>query len=309
MKETFIATSGHKYVDIDAYACICAYKELLQLEKHNVEAVISSTLNFSITQKYKEISYFSTDIHTVQEMDNMRYVIMDVSDPAHFEEFVDLDQVSYIFDHHYGFEEYWREKIGDNAVIEPLGAAATLIVREYKKRELLDQISSESAELLAAAIISNSLYFQAEITKEEDHTAYEELQQYFKYTDDFAQKYFLEVQQSVEKDIMTALRDDGKSISEDLYISQLEVWDADHTITNLLDDILNHLKEQDEKDAFINIIDLGKNRNVIQCRDEKTLVWMQSIFPEWEYDTSRNQAITDHVILRKEMLPRLINSN
>lgn len=305
MKKTTIVTSGHEFIDIDAFACICAYKELLLLKKCDVQAIITSHLNASITKKYRERVFYETNTTILDRKKIINYVLVDVSDPAHFEDFVDEDLVSHIFDHHSGFEKYWANKLGDKAIIEPLGAAATLIVREYKNEELLHQISAESAELLAVAIISNSLNFQAKITKDEDHLAYRELQKYFNYTENFAQDYFLEVQQNIERDITLALKDDGKSISEELYITQLEVWDADHIIDHFHTAISKYLNMREEQIAFANIIDLSKNRNIVIFRNCESLQWAQKHFPEFSYDEKKNVAITNHVLLRKEILAHL----
>ena len=132
-----IITSANRYIDIDAFACIFAYHELLNLKNEKSEIVVTAELNASITKKYRNININNK----IPDPENKEFIVMDVSEPEHFEKFIDLDLVSQIFDHHPGFENYWKEKIGNNAVIEPIGAAATLIYREYKKGNLLNKMS------------------------------------------------------------------------------------------------------------------------------------------------------------------------
>ena len=295
-----IITSGKKYIDIDALACIFAYKELLDLKNQDSKMVVTAELNSSVTDKYREIN-FDKDI---SDFDNLEFIIVDVSDPNYFEDFVDLDSISNIFDHHPGFERYWNEKIGTKSVIEPIGAAATLIFREYKKSGLLEKISSLSAELLAVAILSNTLNFQAKITKNEDKEAYEELKKFFKYTSDFEEKYFLEVQNSIEKDFLNSLKNDSKEVSQDLFIAQLEIWDSNKIINNFYDEIKNFLNSQKAKISFLNLIELGSGKNIIIPKNNETIEYLKNIFPEFDYSL-KDKIITPHVILRKEIIRRI----
>jgi nanoRNase/pAp phosphatase (c-di-AMP/oligoRNAs hydrolase) len=294
-------TSGHKFIDIDALACIFAYKELLDLKNKKSEIVITAGFNSSITKKYRNISFNNK----FSKSENQEFVIMDVSDPEHFEKFVELNSVSHIFDHHPGFETYWSEKIGDNSVIEPIGAAATLIFREYKKEGLLDKISPLSAELLAVAILSNTLNFQAKITKEEDKIAYEELKNFFLYLPVFEKQYFSEVQANIENNILDSLKNDSKQINPELFIAQLEVWDSDHTIHNFQKEIRLFLQSVNSKVSFLNLIELNKKRNTIICTDNETLEYIKKYFPEFKFDAERKMAITPHVILRKEIITKI----
>lgn len=98
-----------------------------------------------------------------------------MSEPHIIEKIAPLDKVTEIFDHHFGFETYWKDKLGEKAKIEPIGAAATLIWEEYKKRGFENSISHESATLLAYAIISNTVHFLFDMTSERDKIALKEL--------------------------------------------------------------------------------------------------------------------------------------
>lgn len=299
-------TSWYKFIDIDAFACIYAYKELLQLQHKNVEAVISATLNESITQKYRSLDFYT---HTLWNKWKREFIIMDVSDPSHFEKFVDLNKISNIFDHHPWFENYRDKKIWQNAIIKPIGAAATLIYEEYQKYNLLKNISPLSAELLGIAIVSNTLNFQARITLQEDIIAYDTLKRYFDYFSNSEQWYYNEVQSTIENNIINALHNDSKLIHSELFIAQLEVRNAEYIKNNYWDIIKDFLSSQHVSISFLNIIEIGKWRNIIICNDEKSLHYLQWYFPEFTCNENNNTIITPHVLLRKEILTRIYQDN
>lgn len=302
-----IITSGYKYIDIDALACIYAYKELLGLKGEEVIGITTGEFNSSITKKYKDLDILRNSDELKFEKDD-QFVIVDLSDPEHIEKFVNQDNISKIFDHHPGHEEYWKNKLKDGCIIEPIGAAATLIYREYKKENLIEKISAPSAELLAVAILSNTLNFQAKITKDEDRNAYNDLKQYFNYTKEIEDNYFLEVQEKMENDILEALRNDSKKINENLMIAQLESWDSERIILKFQKEILDFLNLSEYKMSFLNLIDLNKKINILIFKNLETLEYIKSYFPEFEYNIIDKTAKTQNVILRKEIMTRLLKS-
>ncbi len=303
-KKNKIITSGRIYIDLDGFACMYAYKYLLDLKGETNQVVTTSILNASITSKYRDLKFYSPKITLPGENE---FIIMDLSNPDFFGEFVDIDSIAYIFDHHPGYEQYWKQKIGDRAVIEKIGAAATLIFREYKRSNLLNKIPEMSAELLAAAILSNTLNFKAEITTEEDWTAYKELQQYFHYTEIFAKDYFNEVQNVIESNLVDALINDTKRVNEELLITQLEIWDAEKLLNNYMNTIKEFLASKTNKYSFLNLIELGKDRNFLIFNGKETLEYVKRYFPEFSYDYDTLTAITPRVKLRKELLRKFID--
>ena len=55
-----IVTSGARYIDIDAYASIIAYANLLNLKGKNAIAYSSSPLNESITTSRTKVNFVHT---------------------------------------------------------------------------------------------------------------------------------------------------------------------------------------------------------------------------------------------------------
>jgi nanoRNase/pAp phosphatase (c-di-AMP/oligoRNAs hydrolase) len=140
------------------------HSDLLLQEGKSAVIFLPGAFNKSITDIIKKWKYdYSKHLKDVIS----KFVIVDESDPEIISQFVDIGKISELYDHRYGFEEYWREKLGENAVIDHVGSCATLIWEEYKKRAN-KKISEVGANLLYTAIVSNTLNFNASITNERD---------------------------------------------------------------------------------------------------------------------------------------------
>lgn len=162
-----IVTSGSKYIDIDAYAGIIAYSNLLRLKGIQAKAVSTAKLNESITSSLLELN---TKLDKYEEKEDDEFIIIDVSNKDYFDEIVKESKIVEVIDHHTGFEEYWESKLGENSKIEFIGSVATLIVEDYEKENLLERMSKDIAILLMSAILDNTLNFQAKVTNERDKT-------------------------------------------------------------------------------------------------------------------------------------------
>lgn len=96
---------------------------------------------------------------------NDQVIILDVSNPDAIAKFVNDEQILELIDHHPGYEEYWRERIGDKAIIEQIGAVATSIFEWWGECWDYDEMSPEIAKLLLGAILDNTLNFLSKITE------------------------------------------------------------------------------------------------------------------------------------------------
>ena len=228
-----VVTSGSKYMDIDGYACSIAYARLLNLLGINAKAISSANLNNSITNSLRNLN---TKLDNYQAKDDDKYVIVDVSNPKFFDKFVKQENVIKVIDHHVGYEEFWRDRIGENANIEFIGAAATLVFEEYEKNNMLDNMSTDVAKLLMAAILDNTLKFTAKITSNRDRVAYKRMQEIVG-NKDFDKLYFHECQLQIEQNLEETIKNDTKieKVSESLpkVFGQLTVWNKDFIIANL----------------------------------------------------------------------------
>ena len=216
-----VVTSGQPFTDIDALACATAYMELLKKEGKEAETVLPGSLNKSITKKIKK---WKLNFSKNPKFNHAKYVLVDISEPNYFAAFVKENDVVEIFDHRYGFEKYWKERLGKNSRIEMVGACATLIWEEFVARVDPLKISELSANLLSTAIISNTLNFQASVTTQRDKDSFKEMAKFTNLPRNWAETYYSEQDKEVEGDIKSAILNDTKNIEP--IIVQLELWDS-----------------------------------------------------------------------------------
>lgn len=269
-KSYTILTAGSTYLDIDAYACMVAMTELLNLQGINAIAYSKAPCNYSVCGALAEEGRILRELPEDVSEKDASYIIVDVSDPEFLKSSVPLERVSEIYDHHVGFEKYWQEKIGDRAHIEFIGAAATLIYREWKRAGLQDKMSSSTALHLIAAILDNTLNLTSSNTTEEDKEVFRELCEYAGVGDEFRAKYFSEVQKNVEADLKNALFGDIKNVRNNPVlppkVAQLTVWDAQSILTKLSE--IRSWFEGSAEAWMINLIDIRQRCSYFVCDDK-----------------------------------------
>lgn len=300
-----LITAGSTYLDIDAYACCVAMAELLQLKGENAVAYSHAPYNYSVCESLMERGQIANSFPSEYSAENARYIIVDVSDPEYIKDSVPLDKVVAVYDHHVGFEEYWEKRIGANAHIEFIGAAATLIYREWKKSGLQHKMKRSTALLLIAAILDNTLDLTSANTTQEDIDALNELCEKEKVSEEWRDLYFSDVQKNVEADLKNALFNDTKLIRNNrvlpLRVSQLCVWDAESILSKLPD--IRDFFEELQDSWMINIIDIKHRCSYFVCDDVGYQAEIQNIF-----DISFNAGIakTQQAYLRKEIIKKTV---
>lgn len=299
-----IVTSGEKFTDIDALACAVAYSELLLLENKESEVVLPGILNTSVTQAIKDWGIKYT---TSQTCTGAYFTIVDVSDPLQIAEFVEEDRIVKIFDHHLGFEDYWRERIGEKSRIEFIGACATLIWEEYKKRNQERDISILSSNLLSVAILSNTLNFGAQITDQRDRQAFQELQELHPLSPEWVEQYFLDQEKDVYKDIRAAVINDTKVITDlnlkhPLVIGQLELWNGGDFLANNIRPMKQALENFGSKYWLMSIPSLKEKKNYIYTENLEVRELLSKVLG---ITFEGNRGVTEKLWLRKEILKEL----
>lgn len=254
-----------KYADIDVYASIVAYANLLNRRGIPAETYIpASTPNYSIPAALRLKEY---EGHNFGLQSNDKAIILDTSVPTLINEFVPDGQILELIDHHSGYEDYWYERIGDKAIIERIGAVATVIFERWGEYLDYATMSPEIAKLLLAAILDNTLYFNAEITTTRDHVAAEKLAQAIGTTvSDFAKWYFSEVSQTVLGNLGKSLSSDIKTVNllegnAPINFGQLTIWDA-ATILPRHAEISREMSKLGEG-WLVNVICLADNKNYV----------------------------------------------
>lgn len=289
-----IVTSGQPFTDIDALACAVAYAELLKSEGKEAFAVLPGPLNKSVT---KEIKKWRLNYLKKPPKGKAEYVLVDISDPEYFADFVILDNVIEVFDHRVGFRRYWKERLGKKSKIELVGACATLIWEEYKKIGLENKISETSANLLYTAIISNTLNFRASVTSSRDNKAFKEITRYNKLPQNWNEIFFKDQDAETDNNIESAVRNDLKNSKP--FIAQLELWDAKKIIEKHKNTIIEIMKTYDPSDWFLTAPSIFEGKNYLLTLDEnKKKLLEKAIDAKFEGDI----GTTNKLWLRKEII-------
>lgn len=295
--KNIIVTTSQPFTDLDALACALAYTQLLELEGKNAACVLPGTLNKSITDKIKG---WDLKFSKEPKEKDAEYVLVDISEPEYFANFVKEDKVIEVYDHRKGFEDYWPEKIGKNSHIEMVGACATLIWEEFVRRGFSKQISKTNAGLLYTAIASNTLNFQAFVTTDRDKAAFGSLEKPADLPKKWIETYFSDQDKEVDKDIKNAIINDTKHILP--IIGQLELWDSKKIIFKHLDEIEEALETFGNKDWFLTSPSISEGINYIYTKQEEIKNKLKkAIGAEFNGDI----GTTKKLWLRKEIFGRL----
>ena len=294
-----IITAGSTYLDIDAYACSIALAELLRLKGIDAVAYSDAPCNYSVCPSLVKEGQLVTSLPE-ELIKQAKYIIVDVSDPDYLKDNVPLDNIVEVYDHHVGFEEYWTSRIGAGARIEFIGAAVTLIYREWKKAGLEAKMSVHTAELLVAAILDNTLNLTASNTTAEDIEVFKVLCKKAGIGEEWCAAYFSEVQKSVEADLKNALFNDLKRITDNRILpprmAQLCVWDAE-SIIKKLPEIRQYF--DGEADWMLNIIDIKHRCSYFVCEAPKCQKDLENLFGiRFESGVAKTQIS----YLRKEII-------
>lgn len=295
-----IITAGSRYADIDAYAGCVAYAELLQKQGRDAQAVIEATPNQSIPAIVRE---WPAELQTTYKPSDDTFTLIDVSEPDYFESFVDHDRIDEVIDHHPGFEEYWKQRIGSGAIIEHVGAACTQIFEKWEQAGFLDQMSQTSARLLMCGILDNTLNFGAEITTDRDHHAYEALSMIAGLPQDWPAQYFSACQEGIVADLPQAVKDDTKTMSgfktfpNSIAVGQLAIWDGPDLAQHSFETFKNILSA-DQPLWFMNLISIKDGCSYFVTEDATVQTWLENLLGV-KFDGTI--AAADRMWLRKEI--------
>jgi inorganic pyrophosphatase/exopolyphosphatase len=298
-----VITAGFTYTDIDAYAGIIAYAELLRAQGIDAQAVSIAPTNESVP---RTVLSWKPDIQTAYKPNNEdTYTLIDISDPEWFEKFVDLDRIDEVIDHRPGFEEYWQERIGEGATIEFLGSACTQVYEKWKTSGLLDQMSTTSARLLVCGILDNTLNLKATVTTARDHEAYNDLLSHADLPDDWSAQYFTEVQEAILTDAVKAVQNDTKMLNfktfdKTLCVGQFAVWDGHIALERHQDALASALSVM-QPQWFMNLISVGEGKSYFVSSDSEVKEWLSNLL---DLSFEGDVATADRMWLRKEILKR-----
>jgi inorganic pyrophosphatase len=294
-----IVTSTRDSIDIDGLACVAAYAELLQKQGKEARGISTAVWNASVTPAVRAWGIPVASAVTVGPDDH--FTLVDVSHLNSLDPIVNTDQVSEIIDHHPGVEAFWKEKIGDRAQIEEVGAASTLVVEHWQTAGRLPEISRTCAGLLMCGILDNTLNFKATVTTARDRAAYAALKPLAKLPENLPEQYFNDCQTAILADVTQAIIDDTKVMTfagweGGIEFGQLVIWDA---AAILEDPIPIQATLQNRNPTWcMNLVSLKDGTSYFICTHEPLKAWLGTLLDlTWNGDT----ADAGRLWLRKEI--------
>ncbi len=293
-----VITAGRRYLDIDAFASMIAYRELLRATaSEEVLAVSTAKINGSVPPMLQ-----NHQLDTPVDMASAKFIVLDVSNPDFFDTFVNPDQVVEILDHHPGYEAFWAARPAIKSQIEMVGAVCTQVFEKFVaagKTELLD---TELCKLLIAGILDNTINFKSKITTDRDRAAYKKLLEIGGISDDWYKEYFLACEREQAKDLKGAILSDIKSefVSPLLpeTVGQIILFDRSGIEATLAEIFA------DFDQWMINVISIEDGRSYLYCSDAEVKNNLEKLFGiRGEAD---NLVVLDNVILRKEIFKKAL---
>lgn len=304
--ETVIVTSGSAYIDIDVLACSLALSYLHRLCGIESIACHTGKMNGTIPESVK-VEVYDLFEKTLPCSGRFKYALVDVSNPRYFESFVDHEKIIEVYDHHFGFEKYWEDKLGKFVQISHVGSCATLIWENYVKLEKVHQLPETIAKLLYLAIVSNTLNLKAFVTSDRDIEAKIGIEKLGFFGSELITEYYSHIEHQLLNDFKNVLLNDVKTHDwkgEDCFIGQLEMLDSEEIIETyfLTGTATKYIKDKYATNGqlwFVVISDINKGYNFIFTENKKTKRLIERNF---SFTFDGNFAKSDRLWMRKEFI-------
>ncbi len=293
--------------DIDGVASILAYAHLLRSQGHDVVAGIygvpQEEVNYFITKHHFKVD--TTNIDT-QISPDTQVVIVDGSSLKGMHPDIKAQQVTEIIDHRivdYVEGSFPQAKIQ----IEPVGAAATLIVERYMHTKT--SLPADLGLLLFGAIVHNTLWLKSTNTTQRDIVALAHLAPSIPNPRIITQEMFEYAAEAIAKDPASLVKD-GKQIVLDgtqVGIYQHIVWDIATTEINELISLAVYANQQATGSAwsYIIITSISHGKTLLFCPDQTGQSVLSS---KLKIRFTENYALLPQLALRKQILEELLKS-
>lgn len=170
-------------------------------------------------------------------------------------------------------------------------------------------MSPEIAKLLLAAILDNTLNFNAEITTDRDKKAARKLAEIAKVDfDNFVAWYFTEVGKTVLQDLETSMRQDQKIITipntkTKFNFYQLTLWSAKKILET--EDKIRQAAQDNSEKFLVSIIDISARQNYLLTNSKVIREYFESLLNlKWH----EPWLISDRLYLRKEIIRKMLEN-
>ncbi len=297
MDTNLVVTSGCKYIDIDAYASIIAYRELLKKQGHNATASTLSTLNQSIPPFILGLRYHLDSADTPK---GTKYIVLDTSNPDFFDERVANDNLIEIIDHHTGFEDYWRNYPNIKTQIEFIGSVCTMVFERIMTSGYSEILDTDLCKLLMAGILDNTLNLKSSITTDRDRNAYDKLMEIGNISKDFYVEYFSACESGILKDFAKAIKDDIKMEKVGVLpevIGQMVVLDMGNFDTEKMKNVFAEYPEW-----LMNVISLEDGKSYLYFGGDGVQERLEKLFNK-QCDAD-DLLVLDKFLLRKQIMKK-----
>jgi manganese-dependent inorganic pyrophosphatase len=272
-----IIVTGYESPDLDGVACAVGYAEFLS--KKGKEAI---AVTFGNLQREAEFvlrttnSIFPPKGEELLENDTP-VILVDASDLVGISKKIDPQQVIEIFDHRMIND---AEKFSNATKhIEAVGSCATLIADRFFAEDI--PISEGAAIALYAAIISNTINFNASVTTDRDRKMAAWLNEKASVPANFIHSMFAYKSQITKplKDVFDQTIAHFIFNNQKIVIVQIELIDAENFVRNNLKEIsrvLEVYKHAENADfVFLTSIDVEKGGNIFVVTDDETKVLLE----------------------------------
>lgn len=297
METELIVTSGRKYIDIDAYASIIAYRELLKREGYRATASSLSVLNQSVPQLILDLKY---QLDPADTPNDAKYIVLDTSNPEFFDERVTSDNLIEVIDHHTGFEDYWKNYPNIKTEIDFIGSVCTIIYERIISSGCAEILDTDLCKLLVAGILDNTLNLKSSITTDRDRVAYEKLMEIGNIQKDFYVDYFSACESEIMQDFAKAIKDDIKIEKVGVLpevIGQMIVLNIENFNTDEMKKIF-----ADYPEWLMNVICLEDGKSYLYFGGEGVHERLETLFNK--QCAKDNLLILDEFLLRKQIMTK-----
>lgn len=295
--DNIVVTSGRKYIDIDAYASIIAYREMLKKQGKNATASTMSTLNQSVPPLILGLKYH---LDPADRPEGAKYIVLDTSNPDFFDVRVTEDNLIEVIDHHTGFEDYWKNYPKVKTQIEFIGSVCTVLFERIIASGYPEILDTDLCKLLVAGILDNTLNLKSSITTDRDRSAYEKLMEIGNLPKDFYVEYFSACESEILKDFTKAIKDDIKIEKVGVLpevIGQMIVLNIDSFDTDKMREVFAEYPEW-----LINVISLEDGKSYLYFGGGTVRERLEGLF-EKPCDAD-GLLVLDKFLLRKQIMKK-----
>jgi len=291
--------------DLDGTACIVAYSEFLNASDKKVETLIFGTPQEESAFVLQKLGIKIPSGDNL-DLDFDQIILVDTSGARWLSSQIDPKKVIEVIDHRQVADtaDFPNAKIQ----LEMVGSCATLIAEKFMTAKIIP--SEKSAIILYAAIISNTINFKNNVTTKRDKKAAKWLIDLYGISDEIIHEMF-EFKSNVKQSIKEIFQSQigchtfaGKKVST----FQLEIIGVEKFIGDNLAEIKDELVAISASEGYFctlfTCVDIELGNNTFVVADEKS---EEIVGGALGVEFENGIAHYSHVIMRKEILPRIKN--